>query len=70
MYRYLVVEYCFEDDSYVGKKNVVGSYATLKEARVAAGQYIKQNVKKMRTKYRDWIVDVQKERIFFDIKGL
>ena len=70
MYRYLVVEYYFEDDSYIGKKNVVGSYATLKEARVAAGKYIKQNVKKMREKYRDWIVDVQKEPIFFDIKGL
>ena len=68
MYRYLVVEYYFEDDSAVGRKNILGSYATMKEARVAAGGYIKRNVKTKRAKYRCWQVDVQRERIFFDIK--
>lgn len=69
-YRFLVVEYCFEDDSTVGRKNILGSYPTPREARIAAGWYIKRNVKRMKKKYRDWIVDVQKERIFFEIKGL
>lgn len=68
MYRYLVVEYYFEDDSYEGRKKVLGSYETMKEARIAAGWYIKRNVKKMRVKYRDWVVDVKKERIFFPIR--
>ena len=66
-FRYLVVEYYFEDDSTVGRKNVLGSYETMKEARIAAGWYIKRNVKKNRAKYRDWIVDVQKEPIYFPI---
>lgn len=70
MYRYLVIEYCFDDDSTVGRKNVLGSYETMREARIAAGWYIKRNVKRMRAKYRDWSVHVQKERIFFPIKGM
>lgn len=68
MFRYLVVEYYFEDDSTIGRKNVLGSYETMREARIAAGWYIRRNVKKMRKKYRDWRVDVQRERIFFPIK--
>ena len=70
MFRYLVVEYCFEDDSTEGRRNVLGSYKTLGEARIAAGWYIKRNVKRMRKKYRDWVVHVQKERVFFDIKEI
>lgn len=70
MYRYVVIEYCFEDDSAFGRKNVLGSYETMKEARIAAGWYIKRNVKRMRQKYRDWVVDVQTERVFFPIKGI
>lgn len=69
MYRYLVVEYIFEDDSFQGRKNILGSYDTIGKARAAAGWYIKRNVKRMRKKYRDWTVDVQRERIFFDIRG-
>ena len=68
MYRYLVVEYYFEDDSNFGKKNVLGSYETYKEAKNASYWYVKRNVKKKKAKYRDWVVDVQKERIFFPIK--
>lgn len=68
-YRYLVIEYCFEDDSTIGKKNILGSYETIGDARIAAGWYIKRNVKRMKKKYRDWVVDVQRERIFFPIKG-
>ncbi len=67
MYRYLVVEYCFEDDSTVGKKNVLGSYKTIQEARSAAGWYIKRNVKRKREQYRDWVVRVQKEAVYFNI---
>ena len=70
MYRYTVVEYIFEDDSTNGKRNIIGSYQTMKEAREEAGKYITANVKKMRKKYRDWVVDVQKERVFFKIKGI
>ena len=70
MYRYVVVESYFEDDSSFGRKNVLGSYETMREARIAAGWYIKRNVKRMRQKYRDWVVDVQKERIFYPIKGM
>lgn len=68
MNRFLVVEYCFEDDSHIGTKHVLGSYQTMKEARIAAGWYIKRNVKKKREKYRDWHVDVIRERIFFPIR--
>lgn len=69
-YRYVVFEYCFEDDSAFAKKNILGCYKTMKEARIAAGWYIKRNVKRMKKKYRDWVVDVQKERIFYPIKGI
>lgn len=68
-YRFLVVEYCFDDDSHFGKKNILGSYSDLGEARKAAGEYIKRNVSKMKKKYRCWQVDVIRERIFFDIRG-
>ena len=70
MYRYLVVEYCFEDDSWRGEKRILGAYPDIKSARVDAGKYIKENVKKMKAKYRHWQVDVQKERMYFLIKGV
>lgn len=68
MYRYIVAEYCFDDDSAFGKKNILGSYPTYKEARIAAGWYIKRNVKAKKAKYRDWNVRVQKEAVYFPIK--
>lgn len=68
MYRYVVAEYCFEDDSYEGVRHDLGSYPTMGEARKAAGEYIKDNVKKMRKKYRQWTVLVHRERVFWDIK--
>lgn len=68
--RFLVVEYCFEDDSFSGVKNILGSYETISEARNAAGWYIKRNVKKKRAKYRDWVVRVQADRIYFPIDDL
>lgn len=67
--RYVVVEYCFEDESSYGERHVLGCYQDLGEARVAAGWYIKRNVKRMRKKYREWNVRVQKERIFYPIRG-
>ena len=70
MYRYLVVEYRFEDDSTVSRRYILGAYPTKHEARVAAGKYITANVKKMKARYRDWIVDVQQELIFFPVKGI
>lgn len=70
MYRYLVVEYCFEDDSWKGEKHILGAYPDIKSARVDAGKYIKEHVKKMKAKYRYWQVDVQKERMYFPIKGV
>lgn len=70
MYRYLVIEYCFDDESCYGKKNVLGSYEDMKSARVAAGGYITNNVEKMKKKYRCWQVKVQRELVFFPIKGV
>lgn len=70
MYRYLVVEYCFEDDAWQGEKHVLGSYEDLKSARIDAGKYIKANVAKMKKKYRHWAVDVQKDRLYYPIKGI
>lgn len=67
--RYVVVEYCFKDESAWGESHILGCYPTVGEARIAAGWYIKRNVKRMRKKYREWIVRVQKERIFYPIKG-
>ena len=69
-HRYNVVEYFFEDDSTYGSKRVVGAYPTLWQARQAAGAYIKANVVKKRKKYRDWVVQVKKEPIFWDIPDL
>lgn len=68
MYRYVVVEYCFDDDSHFGRKNILGSYQSMADARKAAGWYIKRNVKAMRKKYRDWRVDVIKELVYFPIR--
>jgi hypothetical protein len=68
MFRYLVVEYYYKDESAYGKKNVLGSYKTPGEARKAAGIYITENVKTKRMKYRDWYVRVLKDRIYFDIR--
>lgn len=70
MVRYLVVEYCFTDDSYEGERHDLGSYPTMFEARKAAGEYIKSNVKKMRKKYRQWTVRVHCERVFWEIRGI
>ena len=70
MYRFLVVEYCFEDDDWQGKKNVLGSYESIGEARKAAGEYIKRNVKKKKAKYRHWNVDVQRELVYFPIRDV
>ena len=66
--RYVVVEYCFEDDSAFGERHILGSYQSIGDARIAAGWYIKRNVARMRKKYREWNVRVQKERIFYPIK--
>lgn len=68
MYRYIVVEYCWEDDSYDASKKIIGSYDSLKAARIATGIYIKKNVKRMKTKYRDWQVRVIREKVFFPIE--
>ena len=70
MFRYVVVEYCFADDSAVGEKHYLGAYPTMHEARKAAGEYIKTNVKRMKKRYRHWQVDVLRERIFWEIRGL
>jgi hypothetical protein len=70
MYRYLVVEYCWEDDKYYASRHILGSYETIGEARKAAGKYIKENVKKKRIKYRDWRVDVHSELVFFPIRDV
>lgn len=69
-FRFVVVEYCFEDDSCFGSKNVLGAYETLGGARAAAGAYIKRNVKSKRKKYRDWKVDVRPELIYFPIRDI
>lgn len=70
MFRYVVVEYCFADDSTTGEKHELGAYPSKYEARKAAGQYIKDNVKRMKKRYRHWQVEVHKERIFWEIRGL
>lgn len=70
MYRFLVIEYCFEDDSWKAEGQIIGSYDSMGAARKAAGEYIKRNVKRQKAKYRHWQVDVRKERIFFPIKGV
>lgn len=64
-FRYLVVEYCFTDDSYSGDKHILGSYDTLGKARYEAGKYIRDNKKELMRKYRSWNVQVQKDRIYF-----
>ena len=51
--RYVVVEYCFEDDSAFGERHILGSYQSIGDARIAAGWYIKRNVARMRKKYRE-----------------
>lgn len=67
LYRWLVVEYCYKDDSYYGEKHVLGAYPTVGLARKAAGKYIEDNVKKMKKRYRFWNVRVQKDRVFYEI---
>ena len=69
MYRYVVIEYTWEDDNFDASKKVIGSYDSLKAARIATGLYIKKNVRKMKKKYRDWDVRVIKEKVFFPIEG-
>lgn len=66
-YRYLIVEYCFKDDSYDGEKHILGSYPSIGVARLNAGIYIKDNAKRMKKRYRFWQVKVQREKIYFDI---
>lgn len=67
IYRYLIVEYCFKDNSTNGEKHILGSYPTIGEARLNAGIYIKDNAKRMKKRYRFWQVKVQREKVFFDI---
>lgn len=67
LYRYLIVEYCFKDDSTNGEKHILGSYPTIGMARLNAGIYIKDNAKRMKKRYRFWQVKVQREKVFFDI---
>lgn len=67
VYRFLVVEYCYKDDSHYGEKHVLGAYPDYRSARIAAGSYITDNVKKMKRKYRLWDVKIQKDRVYFDI---
>lgn len=68
MFRYVVIEYAFEDDSYYAKGKLIGAYENLKDARKATGEYIKANVKQKRKQYRDWKVVVRKETVFFPIR--
>lgn len=69
-HRYLVIEYCFKDDEWQGSKHILGSYEDIGTARLEAGKYISANVKKMRKRYRCWQVEVQRELIYFPIKGI
>lgn len=70
LFMYVVCEYCFDDNKSFAERNILGSYETMGEARKAAGEYIKLNVKRKKAKYRHWQVDVHKERVFFPIKGI
>lgn len=70
MFRYVVVEYAFADDSYYAKGKIIGAYESWGAARKAAGEYIKTNVKKKRKEYRDWKVLVRKETVFFPIRDV
>lgn len=70
MYRYLVIEYCFEDEEWQGSRRIVGSYESNGAARKAAGEYIRRNVKKKKAKYRHWQVDVQRELVYFPIRDV
>lgn len=70
MYRYVITEYYFEDDSNIGRKNILGSYESMRDARAAAGKYITDNVKKKKEKYRDWHVQVNRELVFFPIPNV
>ena len=67
MSRFLVVEYCYKDGSDYGEKHVLGAYPDGRQARKAAGEYIRDNVKKMKKKYRVWEIRVQKDRAFYKI---
>lgn len=69
MYRYVVTEYTFKDNDWMGEKRIIGSYDSMKKARVATGEYVKSNVHRMKKKYRHWRVDVHKEVVYFPIKG-